>query len=329
VCVIGNLLTDFIVRGLERLPDWGREVQGANHTIATGGQAANLARALATLGVPVSVIGNVGPDQAGSRIVADLDGAGVFIDGVEITPMGSTAISVAMVRLDGERAFVSDFASLADFDEALVLRHWDLVRRATYVCLVGQFNLPSLDPAAAKRILAAARADAKTTVLDTGWDPNGWPDQTVEGVKSLLGEVDIFLPDADETSALTGESDPMAAAQSLEASCRGLTVVKLGAEGSLARGAGLSWRVPALRASVYDTVGAGDVFDAGFLYGHSLGWDVAEAMGFANATASIYVSRSRDRFASSSEVHELIPQSDRRTPHKQPLDSGSGTRPER
>lgn len=304
VCVIGNLLTDFIVRGLERLPDWGREVQAANHNFVSGGQACNLARGLGTLGVRVSVIGNVGPDQAGSRIVRDLGDAGVSIDGVEISRAGSTAITIAMVRLDGERAFLSDFASLVDLDEALVMRHWELVRRATYVCLVGLFNLPSLDLAAAKRILAGARADGKTTVLDTGWDPGGWPLQTVESVRSLLGEVDIFLPDAEEALALTGASNATAAAQSLEESCRGLAVVKLGADGSLARRGGQSWRAPALPTSVYDTVGAGDLFDAGFLYGHARGWDVPAAMAFANAAASIYVSRSQDRFPRASEVHE-------------------------
>lgn len=305
VCVVGNLLTDFIVRGLERLPDWGREVLGANHTVVSGGQAFNLARGLATLGVRVSVIGNVGPDQAGSRIVRDLGDGGVSIDGVEIGRTGSTAISIAMVRMDGERAFVSDFASLVDLDEALVMRHWDLVRRATCLCLVGLFNVPSLDLAAAKRILAGARADGKTTVLDTGWDPGGWPLQTVESVKSLLGEVDIFLPDAEEALALTGAPNPTAAAQSLEDSCRGLTVVKVGADGSVARRGGQSWRAPAVRtAAVYDTVGAGDVFDAGFLYGHARGWDVPAAMAFANAAASIYVSRRQDRFPRASEVHE-------------------------
>jgi sugar/nucleoside kinase (ribokinase family) len=304
-CVIGNLLTDLILRGVERLPQWGHEVQGANHTVASAGQAGYLSFGLVALGVPASVIGNVGHDDAGSRILRDMSRGGVTVDGIEVSRTGATGISVAVVRLDGERAFVSDFASLVEFDEALVMRHWDLVRRATLVCLVGLFNLPSLDLAAAKRLLAAARAEGKTTVLDTGWDPNGWKPETVEGVKSLLNEVDIFLPNAEEAFALTRKSDGMAAAEALEEHCGGgLVVVKRGGEGSIARRGGQAWVVPALQTKVHDSVGAGDIFNAGFLYGHSRGWEVPVAMAFANAAASIYVSRSQDRFPGASDVLE-------------------------
>jgi sugar/nucleoside kinase (ribokinase family) len=307
VCVIGNLLIDLIVRGIERLPDWGQEVTGTNHTFTSAGQAGYLGRGLVALGVPASVIGNVGRDESGSQILRDLTGGGVSVDGVEVSQTGATGISVAAVRLDGERAFISDFASLAEVDEALVMRHWDLVRRTTLVCLVGLFNLPSLDLAAARRILAGARAEGKTTVLDTGWDPNGWQVGTVKGTKALLDEVDIFVPNYEEACALTGKTDPMAAARSLEEECGcRLVVVKLGGEGSLARRAGQVWRSPAIPTVVYDAVGAGDLFNAGFLCGISRGWEVPAAMAFANAAASIYVSRSENRFPGSTEVLEVV-----------------------
>jgi ribokinase len=306
VCVIGNLLIDLIVRGVERLPEWGREVHGANHAVASAGQAGYLSLGLVALGLPASVIGNVGHDDAGNQILRDISGGGVAVDGIEMSRTGSTGLSVAVVRPDGERAFISDFASLIEFDEALVMRHWDLVRRATLVCLVGLFNLPSLNLEAAKRLLARARAEGKTTVLDTGWDPNGWPVETVEGVRSLLSEVDIFLPNAEEAFAITGKTDAMAAAKALgKTSGGGLVVIKRGGEGSLAWRGGQAWEAPAFQTDVQDAVGAGDVFNAGFLYGHLRRWEIPVAMGFANAAASIYVSRSRDRFPSASEVHEV------------------------
>ncbi|HYM95848.1 MAG TPA: carbohydrate kinase family protein [Candidatus Sulfotelmatobacter sp.] len=300
--MIGNLLVDLIVRGVEDLPAWGREVSGTNHRSSSAGQAGNLARGLVALGMAAGVVGNVGRDEAGSQILRDLSGAGVSIESVEVSPTGATALSIAIVRPDGERAFLSDFASLAEIDEALVMRHWDAVCRASYVCLVGLFNLPALDLRAAKRILAAARAEGRTTVLDTGWDPKGWQPGTVEGIRALLEDVDIFLPNAEEACALTGQADPVAAAQGLEEwGCR-LVVVKMGAEGSLARRAGQVWQSPAFPAAVHDAVGAGDVFDAGFLIGVVGGREAPAAMAFANAAASIYVSRSKDRFPSPTEV---------------------------
>ena len=172
---------------------------------------------------------------------------------------------------------------------------------------MGLFNLPSLDLDAAKRLLARARADGKKTVLDTGWDPNGWPVETVEGVRSLLSEVDIFLPNAEEAFAVTGVTDAMAAAEALDkASGGGLVVIKRGGEGSLARQGGQLWVAPAFQTKVHDAVGAGDVFNAGFLYGYLRGWEIPVSMTFANATASVYVSRSQNRFPSASEVHYLV-----------------------
>lgn len=306
-CVIGNLLIDLILHGVEGLPEWGREVQGTSHSDASAGQAFNLACGLAALGVQVSVIGTVGSDEAGSRIVHDLSAAGVSVADIEVSQKGSTGISIALVRPDGERAFVSDFASLTQFDEALVTRHQDVARRAKVVCLVGLFNLPSLELAGAQHILAAARADGKTTVLDTGWDLGNWRDQTVEEVRSMLGEVDIFLPNSEEAMALTGETDAIAAAQSLVETCGvGLIVVKRGAEGCVAVRRGVTHESPALKVNVHDTVGAGDVFNAGFVYAHSNGWELPEAMAFANATAASYVSRRHDRFPSVSDVLKLL-----------------------
>ena len=306
VCVIGNLLIDLIVRGVDRLPEWGREVHGANHTMTSGGQAGYLASGLVALGLPASLIGNVGQDGAGAQIIRDISSRGVAVDGIELSQAGSTGLSVGVVRVDGERAFVSDFASLDEFDEALVLRHWDLVRRATMVCLVGLFNLPSLDLGAAKRLLARARAEGKTTVLDTGWDPNGWQIETVDGARSLVSQVDIFLPNAEEARALSGKTDLMDAAIALEEmSGGGLVVIKRGADGSLARRGGEAWESPAFQTEVQDTVGAGDVFNAGFLYGHLHRWEIPVAMSFANAAASIYVSRSQDRFPNASDVNDV------------------------
>jgi sugar/nucleoside kinase (ribokinase family) len=54
--------------------------------------------------------------------------------------------------------------------------------------------------------------------------------------------------------------------------------------------------LPALPARVYDAVGAGDTFNAGFLYGLWRGWSLPAAQAFGSAAAALYVSRQSDRF---------------------------------
>ena len=41
------------------------------------------------------------------------------------------------------------------------------------------------------------------------------------------------------------------------------------------------------RAQPVDTIGAGDSFDAGFVYGHLQGWPVGRSLSFATACGSL------------------------------------------
>lgn len=313
VCVVGNLNIDLIVRGVESLPVWGQEVAGTSHVAASSGQAGYLAMALARFGDPVSVVANVGDDAFGRQIRGDLERHGVETGAVEVAA-GATGITVGIVRGDGERAFVSDFACLHDYDEALVLRHRDRVEEADVVCLVGQFCLSAITPEVARRILRRAREAGKLTVLDTGWDPAGWPAETVAGIRRLLGEVDVFLPNLDEARALTGLDDPVAAARALRGDGPEVVVVKLGAEGSVVLAGEEPIALPALPTDVRDAVGAGDTFDAGFLHGLMQSWSPIEALAFGNAAAAIYVSRLADRFPSVEEALAVAAGYDLRAP---------------
>jgi ribokinase len=301
VCVVGNLNIDLIVRGVAALPVWGQEVAGTSHVAASAGQGGYLAMALGRLGVSVSVVANVGDDLFGRQILGDLAAHGVDASAVEVAA-GATGITVGIVRPDGERAFVSDFACLNDFDEDLIERHWDRIAAADVVCLVAQFCLPRLTPDVVRRVLRRARAAGKITLLDTGWDPASWPPATVRGMRDLLAEVDLFLPNADEATALTGLADPAAAAAALQAAGPAIVVVKQGAAGSLVRAGGETVALPALPTEARDAVGAGDTFDAGFLFGLLQGWPPATALAFGNAAAAIYVSRLADRFPTTDET---------------------------
>ncbi|HEU0116951.1 MAG TPA: PfkB family carbohydrate kinase, partial [Thermomicrobiales bacterium] len=154
------------------------------------------------------------------------------------------------------------------------------------------------------RVLAGARDAAKITVLDTGWDPDGWPPATIRGIRALLADVDLFLPNADEAAALTGFADPAAAAVALRADGPPIVVVKGGAAGSLLRVGEESVALPALPVEARDAVGAGDTFDAGFLYGLLEGSMPEAAQAFGSAAAAIYVSRLADRFPTTDEARQ-------------------------
>lgn len=283
------------MRGVAALPRWGEEVVGAGHEVRSAGQGFNLAAALARLGGAVALVSCVGDDDAGRAILADLDRHGVDRGGVEVVPE-PTGLTVAAVRPDGERAFLTSFASQRRLDGALLARQAARIAAADVVCLVGQFCLPGLSPDAAAGLLRAARLRGAMTVLDTGWDPAGWPPASVAAVRALLPAVDLFLPNADEATALTGEADPATAAAVLRDDGAAAVVVKLGASGSLALAADGLVRRPARPVAALDAVGAGDTFDAGFLRARILGSPLPDALAIGNAAAGLYVSRTEHRW---------------------------------
>lgn len=296
VCVIGNLNVDLIIRNVPKLPEWGQEVLGTDQLLVSSGQAGYLVFALSRLGVPTCLIGNVGQDLYGKQILADLESFGLDTSGVEVTPDQPSGITVAIVRPDGERAFVTNLGALTSFDAGTVERHWHLAEKSRLVALVGLFMLPGLGVNGAIEIFKGARASGKITMLDTGWDPAGWSDKTIRSIELLLQEVNIFLPNQDEATAITGERDVIKAMDLLHSMGPDLVVIKCGAEGSYTRVDNQTIHLPAKPVVVYDAVGAGDVFNAGIVTALRWGWPIEACLAFGNTVSSLYISRATDRF---------------------------------
>jgi sugar/nucleoside kinase (ribokinase family) len=304
-CLIGNFCIDLVIRGVPRLPEWGQEVAGEEFALLASGQTTYTAFALRALGASVTVVGCVGHDPWGDRIRQELDAQGVDTRSLETVPRGRTALTVAAVRPDGERAFISEFACLKTIDASLLQRHWDRLAAAELICLLGVFSWPGLELRRVAELFGRLRREGRSTMLDTGWDPGGWPPRTLSGLRALLRETRIFMPNLDEARAISGREDVEEAARALAALGPELVVVKLGPEGSLALHDGRLRRQPALPASVVDAVGAGDVFNAGFLFCWSQDRPLLSCLRFGSAAAALYIGRPRERFPAAGEVEEF------------------------
>ena len=312
VCVAGNLTIDIILRSVSALPEWGQEVVGSNRSEVVAGQAGYLAFCASRLGLATSVVCPVGDDPSGERIRSELRQSGVDDPEVETISGAASPLTLAVVRPDGERAFISDFGCLDRFDVEFLTRHLPATRGLDAVALVGTLNLPRFDHAGAVELLGRARPSGALTLLDTGWDPGGWQPSTVAAVRALLAEVDLFIPNLDEAAALTGTAQPLEALRDLGAACAGTVVIKGGAEGSWALDSdGQLLHVPAQPVRVDNAVGAGDTYNAGFLAGYLPGRELPRAMAYATATAALYVSRHEERFPTLREVEAHLPSAHR------------------
>ncbi|MFN6935862.1 MAG: adenosine kinase, partial [Tsuneonella sp.] len=81
------------------------------------------------------------------------------------------------------------------------------------------------------------------------------------------GLIDVLFANHTELAALTGEAELEAGIAALQEKVPTL-VVTCGADGATAVRRGERATVPSVATTVVDTTGAGDLFAAGFLYGH-------------------------------------------------------------
>ncbi|OGO33901.1 MAG: hypothetical protein A2Z16_07385 [Chloroflexi bacterium RBG_16_54_18] len=125
-------------------------------------------------------------------------------------------------------------------------------------------------------------------------------DESAE-IESALRLVEVFSPNEAEALRLTGEKDIDKALDRL-AELTPIVVIKLGSGGALALSGGKRIYSPAITvARVVDTTGAGDCFDAGYLYAVLKGFGTGECLRIANICGGLSVQAAGGQGAPSEE----------------------------
>lgn len=291
VTIIGTLNMEMFVRGIDKLPDWGKQVHADNCHLDAAGSGPRVAFPLSCLGIGSYLIGKVGEDIYGREILKTVSGHNLSDEGIESTSNLQTGLCISLVGVDGERSFISFLGSVSNTDEELINRHYDLIEKTKFLIITGYFNLPGVKKDSWKRILQKAQADGKHTLLDTGWDVNNWQDGGREEILDLLPMVNTFLPNREEAAALSGEISPKEMALNLHKAGAGEVIIKLGHEGSI----GYSTREglitkEALSVKAIDTTAAGEAFNAGIVWGLIQGWSLEQRLVAANVLAGLFIS---------------------------------------
>ncbi|MCC6804141.1 MAG: carbohydrate kinase family protein [Anaerolineae bacterium] len=274
ILVAGELNADMVMSGLPSLPVLGRELVGTGFTMAMGSSSAITAARLAALGkadpdYAVDFVGLIGDDDIGRFVESRLRGFGVHTDHVQTVSL-PTGVTIALTYAR-DRAFVTYPGAMTAFDGAALTP--ELLSRFDHLHVGSFFLQTSLQPHLA-RIFEMARAQGVTTSLDVGWDPTEvWLNNPY--LAPALAQVDDFLPNEDEAAALAPDIE------TLRRLVRGTLIVKRGAKGTSAY-ADTVTAVPALTVAVVDTTGAGDAFNAGYIYARRIrGEPLALALRFA------------------------------------------------
>ena len=293
VIAIGNAIVDVmapcadslieqlgLVRGGMTLVDTARaqelyDAMGPAREIS-GGSAANTLAGLAALGAKCAFIGQVAADQLGEVFAHDIRAAGIAFATPARSGQPATARCLIFVTRDGQRTMntflgASQFLPAAQLDEAAIAD-------AAVLYLEGYLWDPEEPRAAMRRAIAAARGAGRKVAFTLS-------DAFViarhgDDFRAMIeqGEIDILFANEHELAALTGIEDFHEGIAALGGKVPTVVVTR-SENGAHAVSGGEHAQVPAEPvAHVVDTTGAGDLFAAGFLFGHVRGKPLAECL---------------------------------------------------
>jgi sugar/nucleoside kinase (ribokinase family) len=279
ILVAGEINPDLILSG-DVIPAFGQVEQLVNSAdLTVGSSSAIFSCGAARLGLKTAIVGVTGGDLFGHFMLDELIKAGVDVSGVIIDPRQPNGLSVILTRPGGDRAILTYMGTINQLRAEQVTH--DLLRKARHLHVASYFLQTALQPGLLE-LFQRAHALGMTTSLDTNWDPSGqW-----SGFDRLLAQVDVFLPNQGEAQAISGTSTAEAALDILSHKCP-TVAIKCGREGGLAKQGKEIARAGVLPVKVADTVGAGDSFNAGFLYGWLNGWSLEQTVKLAVACGSL------------------------------------------
>jgi sugar/nucleoside kinase (ribokinase family) len=264
LAVIGNVNVDLILGPAAPWPQPGTEIIVDHDELRVGGAAGNTALAWMALGTPFEIAASIGNDQFGIWLA---EAFGDHAKAWRVHPE-TTTVSVGITHPDGERTFFTTKGHLPHYTFEDVISGLDAARLSGgYGLLCGSFLTDTLTRDYEKLFDWADRYSIRIA-LDTGWPLDGWTEKNCAAARTWLSRSSIALLNEVETTSLAGLNDPFMAAKALQAGMPdgAIVVVKRGAEGAIAFGAdGSPVSAAAPKVDVVDTIGAGDVFNAGFL----------------------------------------------------------------
>lgn len=280
IVVVGGVNMDLHMFGVRRPSSNSSLVVDHYHT-EPGGKGANVARAVARLGATVRLVARVGDDDFGRDCIAAIEGDGVDLSTVAVTPSRPTGfVAIELVRGQHRTLLYSPGAN----DDLM----WADVRPALDDLADGDLVVVQAEiPVATMAALAAWTARRRVPLF---LDPTP-PDQVDAG---LLAAADVITPDRAEAAALTGRVDgselwPVLAARDLRAVGARTVLVKTGASGTVVVDDDGAVRIPTLTVEAVDETGAGDVFLAALAVRRTDGVDWRSAVRFANAASALSV----------------------------------------
>ena len=289
VITIGECLVE-IMRDKRDVP---HHVPGTYLGPYPSGAPAIFVDACARLGLRAGIVGAVGRDDFGRLLIDRLKGDGVDVSKVKILEDNTTGVAFVTYFSSGSRQFIYHIKHAAagqifpeDVDPSYV-------KGSRVLHLMGSsLSINDNCREACYKAVEIARSHGKIITFDPNLRPELLDVSVIRKIcRPILEVAKAVLPSGVEAEALTGVSDPIEAGRKLLEYGPEVAVIKLGEKGSMAVTRDEVIKVPAIKVKEVDPTGAGDVYDAAFVFGMLNDWPLEETLRFANAAGAIKVTR--------------------------------------
>lgn len=270
IAVVGSLNMDMVVTA-PRIPLKGETITGQALHFVPGGKGANQAVALGRLGADVSMFGCVGEDDFGRQLIHTLAANGVKADQVR-TLQGQTT-GVAMITVgDGDNSIVVVPGANGLVDRTYIESIQDELLQSQMVIL--QLEIP-LDTAV--YVIDLCHRAGIAVLLN--------PAPAQELSPDLIEKLTFITPNEHEAAIVFADQGDYR--ELLRRYPEKLIITQGSAGASFASQNGEVHQIPASPATVVDTTGAGDTFNAALVYAWSQAMTLETALVFANCAAGL------------------------------------------
>ena len=263
-----DVCIDFLVAGVPE-PRFGQVEQIVeDYQIELGGSATIFASQCAKLGLKTTGVGLVGQDYLGQIFADKLRQTGVDTKGLITSRSYKTGVGIALCN-KGDRAILTYLGTINKVSAQMLEQH---LSSAKHLHIASYYLQTKIRPHWPK-IIKKAKDLGMTVSLDTNWDPaEKW-----DGLDEILEHIDVFLPNEQEAKFFTGETRVEDALEKLKKKTP-VVAIKLGKKGAMSSDSGKLLVKPAWPGDPVDTIGAGDNFDAGFVYAWLSGFPIEKCL---------------------------------------------------
>ncbi|WMJ86682.1 carbohydrate kinase family protein [Anaerocolumna sp. MB42-C2] len=281
--IYGDVNVDIVIPGVEHFPLPGQEDVVDIMNTYVGGGAALFTLGLGKLGLNPVFQGTIGDDCYGKFIMEELKKTNTDCSLISVSRDNKTGISISFTN-EKERSFLTYRGTNAEINLNSI--KLDKVQKSRHIHLTGYEG--NINHNKYLQLLKKVRKLNEVTIsFDVGWDSTG---EWYKGIYELFPYINVLFMNETEAIHYGRKDSALEVIQDFSGYCE-IAVAKLGKKGAIACSKGKDYTADSYPVTAVDTTGAGDSFNAGFIYGYLKGKDIMDCLKYGNGCGALSVTK--------------------------------------